>query len=717
MTEQTNFDNSYTQNRELSWLKFNERVLDEALDEQVPLYERLKFAAIFTSNLDEFFMVRVGSLTDLALMNEPPIDNKSGMDPLEQLQAIFQAVRPLYAKRDLVVSTLEQNLRAQDIASLNINELTFEEYAFVKEYFNDIILPVLSPQIIDRHHPFPHLVNKALYVAALLKGEDNEDIFGIIPIPPSLPKALYLRGSGIRYLLTEKIVEEFAQSVFTIYQIQTKSTLSVTRNADISPNDEGYDDYLYYMKKILKKRARLAPVRLEMKNGIGVEEHLVGYLCDKLGLEETQVYLCDSPLVMSYVYSLVDKLSQAQKRQLCYPSFIPQPESKFKKDESIIKSVSKRDCLLSFPYQSMDPFLRLIKEAAYDPTVMSIKITIYRLANKSRLVEYLNAAAERGKEVTVLIELRARFDEENNINWAEMLEEAGCTVIYGLDGFKVHSKICLITRKEKNKISYITQIGTGNYNEKTAQLYTDFSLITSRDGIGRDAAAFFNNMAISNLEGEYNELLIAPAGLKKSILSLIEQEIVKANYGAEAYILMKLNSLSDREVIDQLALASQAGVKVELIVRGICCLLPGVPGKTDHITVRSIVGRFLEHSRVYCFGIGDSMQMYISSADMMTRNTNRRVEIACPVNDSAIRQRILHMLDIMQSDNTKARILGQDGVYRKPAADGEIINCQDYFIQEAEPAEGDFLAVNEVKNKLSVFVKKIGKKKTKNHTN
>ncbi len=708
--EHYSFDNSFTQNRELSWLKFNERVLEEAADPQVPLYERLKFAAIFTSNLDEFFMVRVGSLTDLALMPEPPIDNKSGMDPLQQLHTIFQAVRPLYEKRDQVFSAIEQELRANEIENLEISELTEEEYEYVQDYFNDIILPVLSPQIIDRHHPFPHLTNKALYVAAFLKGENNEDIFGMIPIPPSLPKIIHLRGPKIRYILLEKVVEEFSQNVFTIYQIQTKSVLSVTRNADISPNDEGYDDYLYYMKKILKKRARLAPVRLEMKNGPKVAEHLAGYLCDKLGLEAEQVYLCNSPLVMSYVYSLVDQFSQAQKRILCYPPFQPTPETRYKKDESIIKFISKHDCLLSYPYQSMDLFLRLVKEAAYDPSVMSIKITIYRLANKSRLVEYLNAAAERGKEVTVLIELRARFDEENNINWAEMLEEAGCTVIYGLDGFKVHSKICLITRKEKNKISYITQIGTGNYNEKTAQLYTDYSLMTAHNGIGRDAAAFFNNMAISNLEGEYKELLVAPAGLKKGILSLIEQEIVKATYGAEAYIFMKLNSLSDREVIDHLALASQAGVKIELIVRGICCLLPGIPGKTDNITVRSIVGRFLEHSRVYCFGTGDSMRMYISSADMMTRNTNRRVEIACPVYDPAIRHRILHMMQIMKSDNTKARILEQDGTYRKPSDMGEFINCQEYFIQEAEGTEGDFAAINEVKNRVLSLVQKTLKK-------
>ena len=679
-------DTRYTQERELSWLRFNERVLEEAKDERVPLFERLKFAAIFTSNLDEFFMIRVGSITDMTLSKQTHVDSKSGLTPSQQLQAIFKTVPGLYKQRDKILSQLEKRLRTCNICNLAPSELDGKERKQVERWFRDYVQPVLSPMVVDSHHPFPHLSSSSLAIALSLR-MGTERCFGLVPIPRNLPPYIQLEERGLRYLLTELVVLAYADTLFENYQVEEKCVVSVTRNADISPEDEDYDvgeDFRAHMQKVLKKRARLAPVRLEIQGGASPE--LQQYLCQRLNLTDAQVFHAKGPLNMGYVYSLENKLPQESAAALCYPPYTPQWPAGLAKGEKLIPQVLRRDALLFYPYQSMEPFLQLVREAANDPAVLSIKITIYRLASTAKLVEYLAAAAENGKDVTVLMELRARFDEQNNIAWAQRLEEAGCTILYGFEGYKVHSKICLITRREKGRIQYITQIGTGNYNEKTAKLYTDFCLMTASPAIGADGAVFFQNMATSNLNGEYHQLLVAPHGLKNRLLDLMDGEIEKARQGKPARIFVKVNSVTDRELIDKLAQASQAGVPVTMNVRGICCLRPGVPGLTDHIKVFSIVGRYLEHPRIYAFGVGEETRIYIGSADLMTRNTERRVEIACPVLDSAVRRQIRHYVELYCSDNEKARVLQPDGSYtrveRPEGAPG--IDAQAALMDEAE---------------------------------
>mgnify|MGYP003489084457 CR=1 FL=1 len=677
-------DISYTQNRELSWLKFNERVLAEAQDETVPLYERLKFVSIFESNLDEFFMVRVGSLFDLSIIKSNRVDNKSGLTPSEQLKKIFKAVKPLYKQKDNILANIEKQLELYDISRMQVNELEHADRKFIHQYFTTYVLPVLSPQVVDVHHPFPHLANKSLYIAVMFENGEN-NLFGIIPVPQILPKVVFLPGNSLRFVLMENIILEYANAVFDKLKIADKTIITVTRNEDISPADEDYhedDDYLRLMKKILKKRKRLAPVRLEVQNTIGQE--LADYLCERLQLKKEQVYISAAPLIMSYVFALQDKLSPASARALSYPAFEPQPSPSITKGESVMQQVLNKDLLLHYPYEQMEPFLRLIKEAAHDDSVISIKITIYRLASTSKLVEYLTEAAENNKDVTVLVELRARFDEQNNIDWAEVLEEAGCTVIYGIENYKVHTKICLITRWKNDKVQYITQIGTGNYSEKTARLYTDLCLITANQEIGMDASTFFKNMAVSNLEGQYFHMLVAPTSLKTGIIALIDREITKTKAGQKGKIVMKMNSLTDRAIITKLSEASCAGVEIQLIIRGICCLVPQIEGKTDNIMVQSIIGRYLEHARIYCFGEGKEQAMYISSADIMTRNTEKRVEIACPIYDEQVKTRINNILNIMLQDNVKARVLQHNAQYTKKIIAGNPrIDCQAYFMEEA----------------------------------
>ena len=678
-------DFSYTQDRELSWLRFNERVLEESRDPEVPLYERLKFVSIFTSNLDEFFMIRVGSLFDMALLKEEHVDNKTGLTPKEQLANIFKAVPPLCKQKDKSFSEIEERLRQHDIYNLHVKELENSEKKYIEKYFKNYILPILSPQVVDSHHPFPHLENKALYIAVMLKDKGGST-YGIIPVPASLPKVIFLPGSSVRYILTEQVILEHASQVFDMYDIADKAVISITRNADISPEDESFeidDDFRQRMRKVLKKRARLAPVRMEIQGD--VDTPLAEYFCERLGLRKEQVFRSKSPLNMGYVYSLQDKFPQTTLNRITYQPFEPQPSRSLNRAESVTSQVLRHDVLLFYPYEQMDPFLQLIRESANDPNVLSIKITIYRLASKAKLIEYLAQAAENNKDVTVLMELRARFDEESNINWSERLEEAGCQVIYGFEGFKVHSKICLITRRDKGNIQYITQVGTGNYNEKTAKLYTDLCLMTANQEIGTDAAVFFKNMAIANLDGSYNRLLVAPHSLKNALLDCIDEEIAKAKAGQPAKMILKMNSITERKLIDKLAEASQAGVQIQMIVRGICCIVPHVPGKTYNIDIISIVGRFLEHPRIYVFGAGEDPKIYIGSADMMTRNTDRRVEIACPVLDPNIKKRVLKIVDIMLRDNVKARVLQSDGRYRKKElAPGEpLVNSQEYFIATA----------------------------------
>jgi len=687
-----NYDTSYTQNRELSWLRFNERVLDEARDITVPLYERMKFVSIFNTNLDEFFMIRVGSLSDLDLTRPDIQENKTGQTPSQQLSNIFSMVRPLCDKVDVTLGEIEAQMREFDIDHLSIVELGDEDKKYIFSFFKREVLQILSPQIMSISHPFPHLANKALYIGVELKykgkpnkSDDRKNIFGIIPIPDFLPRLVFLPGNGIRYILIEQIILEFAGEVFSMNQLINKAVISVTRNADITTDYEPFDedvDLRDIVRKALKKRARLAPVRIEFQ-GATEGGSISEYFRAMVGISPEQIYYHKAPLSLGYIFQLEEKMQPKTRMILTYKPFEPQYPSEIEKKQNITRQIFNKDLLLYYPFDSMEPFLQVVKEAAVDPNVISIKISIYRLANRSKLVDHLITAAENGKDVTVLMELMARFDEANNINWAEVLEEAGCKIIYGMEGFKAHSKICLITRREKNKIQYTTQIGTGNYNEKTVKMYTDLSLITADQSIGEDANVFFKNMAIGNLKGQYKEMLVAPSNLKISLLKMIDDEISKAKQGMDASILIKVNSISDRSIIDKLAQASQAGVRIDLIIRGICCILPGIEGKTENIRVTSIIGRFLEHPRVYAFGTGPEMKIYIGSADAMTRNINNRVEILCPVKEKKDKNYIMHILDVMLKDNIKARLMQKDGSYVHVYGNEDaIVNSHEVFIEE-----------------------------------
>lgn len=677
MSRPENLD--YTQNRELSWLRFNHRVLEEAQDESVPLMERMKFVAIFTSNLDEFFMIRVGSLYDMAAADNTKQDIRSGMTAEEQLAAIYRAVAPLYKERDKTYAEIKKQLHPYGVCGLGFKELEQQEKKYVKKYFKEQILPVLSPQIVDANHPFPHLLNKEIYVVANLK-QGGKTMLGVVPVPQYISDVLFLPGHDIRYIRMEKVIMEYLELVFDRYQVSDKNYICVTRNADIAPNDElmaDNEDFRFVMQETLHKRRRMAVVRLEAANPLGKE--MEKFFCEKFHIAPECIFRTKMPMKLGFIFTIADRVPESMKKALTDPPFLPQPSSMLS-EGSVMEQVKKKDVLLSYPYESMEPFLQLIKEASTDPDVMTIRITIYRLAKKARLVEYLCAAAENGKEVTALIELRARFDEQNNIDWSERMEEAGCRVLYGFENYKVHSKICLITYRNKNEIRYITQIGTGNYNEKTAKMYTDYSLITSSQEIGEDAAVFFKNMSIGNLDGTYNHLIVSPTSLKQKVLQLMDEEIAK---GRDGRILMKMNSLTDMDFIRKTAQASQAGVKIQLIVRGICCILPGIPGKTDNLQVTSIVGRFLEHPRVFVFGRGADAKVYIGSADMMTRNTENRVEVACPIYDETIRRRLIHDLKVMLSDNVKAREMTSDGTYRKKEVGEKAVNAQETFMKEA----------------------------------
>lgn len=676
------WEQGYTQNRELSWLQFNARVLAEAEDENVPLLERFKFLAIFTSNLDEFFMIRVGSLCDMAAVDKEHTDSKSGLTAKEQLHLIYKAVEPLYARRDAAFSDVDSKLSAIGLRRLTMDSLAPDEQKYITRYFKDIIAPVLSPQIVDSHHPFPHLEGKVLHIAALLSHKKTERL-GLLPVPASLPPVVFLPETPSRYILTEDILLAYADHVFEMYDVLEKTVLCVTRNADIQVDDETFGveggDFRKKMEKLLRQRRRMAVVRVEINRP--VSDHFKEHFRSRFEVSDAQIFLSrTAPLKLGYAFSLGEHLPEKKRAFLSDAPFTPQQPAMLSAGQSLLKAALQRDILLSYPYESMEPFLQMIREAANDPAVLAIRITIYRLASKAKLVEYLCAAAENGKDVTALIELRARFDEQNNIDWSERMEEAGCKIIYGFEDYKVHSKICLITRRERGAVRHITQVGTGNYNEKTAKQYTDVSLITADERIGQDAGAFFNNMALGNLSGRYSRLFVAPTSLKNNILALMDEQIAK---GKDGYILLKFNSLTDIDVIAKLREASCAGVTVEMIVRGICCLLPGVPDHTENITVTSIVGRFLEHSRIYVFGLGDEEKMYISSADLMTRNTERRVEIACPIDDPAVRTRLHDILYAMQHDTVKARVLQPDGTYCKRPAVQDPICAQDLLMQQA----------------------------------
>jgi len=669
-------------NRELSWLKFNQRVLEESLCPTNPSFEKFKFVSIFNSNLDEFFMIRVGSLHDRSLLSEIPVDNKTGLNALEQLDDIFAAVKPLYEKYEKCFSAVSGELREKGIEYCDMSSLNSEEKDKIKKIFKSDVFPLLSPQIIDPTHPFPHLENKKIYILADLQLNDKTAV-GIIPLSNVIPRLFYLEKSNerIKYILAEHILEHFAKQIFKGYKLKSSAIIRVTRNADIAVADTFSDDdvdYRDYMKEILKKREKLSPVRLEIMKG---GEKLTEYLRSKLSLSTAQCYTTYAPLDMSYIWSLEDKMSPSMKESLLHKPLTPSWPKEILQKESIIDQVEERDFLLRYPYDSMKPYLNMLSEAASDPQVVSIKITLYRLSSSSQVIQHLCDAAENGKDVTVLVELKARFDEANNIHWSKRLSDAGCRVIYGIEGYKVHSKITLITRQTFDGIKYTVHIGTGNYNEKTARLYTDVSILTSREEIANDAVRFFHDLTISNINGSYKKLLVAPHSFKTKIISLIKAEAEKARRGRKGVIKLKMNSITDKEIMLELIAAAQAGVKIKMIVRGICCLCPGIENVTDNISIISIVGRYLEHSRIYVFGEKRSRKLFISSADFMTRNTSRRVEIATPILDTEIADKLENMLELEFNDNVKAHKLLPDKSYEKihPADGEEEINSQMEF--------------------------------------
>lgn len=667
-----NYDYSYTQNRELSWLNFNQRVLKEAEDHSVPLLERLKFLAIYQSNLDEFFMIRVGSLTDLSLLKKTSFDNKSGLTTKQQLEAIYSAVNDLTKRKDRVYNKLNKELSSAGIEHCQFKDLDLQQLKAVEQVFKRDIFPLLSPIVLDMHHPFPHLLNKQKVVIANVKSKDRPVTMGMIPISDNLPKMIRLPKETLSYLLIEDVVMHFFPFVFKQYQVSDTSVIAVTRNADIHPEDEVFDfdvDFRIYMKQILKKRNRLAPVRLEVCGTL--DERLRKLLKDRLKLSDMHISITQSPLTFNHVYQLIDQCSIKQKSELLYPSYTPAFIRKDNKRQSVMETVFKQDICLSYPYDDVDVLLQLLKESAQSPEVISIKITLYRVATNSKVIQYLVEAAENGKEVTVMIELRARFDEKHNIDNAELLEKAGCNLIYGFEEYKVHAKCLLITLMHKQKLSYITQIGTGNYNEKTATLYADFSLMSANEQMAQDVNQFFKNMAMANLNGAYRHLWVAPTSFKSRIIEGIDEQITRAKQSQSAYLLFKCNSLTDRDIIDKLMEASCAGVKIDLIIRGISCLLPNIPNKTENIRIISVVGRFLEHARVYGFGQYPDMNMVISSGDLMTRSTTRRVEVAVVILDKLVKEKIYRTLALALRDNVKAYQINRRGKYQRVKYESE----------------------------------------------
>jgi polyphosphate kinase len=669
-------------NRELSWLKFNERVLEEAENQEVPLCERLTFASIYQSNLDEFFMVRVGSLYDQTLLDKKICENKTGMTSQEQIDAILKQTKLINKRKEAVYEELMARVAEQGIRILRFNELDEDGARYLEGYFKSEIAPLISPTVIGRRQPFPFLKNKEIYAVAVLGAKGKKDRLGIIPCTSNIfGRLIAVPGMPGTYMLAEELILHFAPVVFKGYKIKSKSLLRITRNADIDA-DALYDedlDYREFMAGLIKQRKKLAPIRLELSRDM--DKKGIAVLCEYLELDENHVFMSSTPLDLSFVFQIQDLLRK--NPELYFPKRTPQKSDQFQDGKSIIAQIKEEDKLLSYPYESIRPFLHLLTEAAEDPDVISIKMTLYRVAKQSKVVEALIEAAENGKEVVVLVELRARFDEENNIEWSRRLEDAGCQVIYGLDGYKVHSKLCLITRKNAGQVEYITQIGTGNYNEKTSRLYTDLSLMTSNVEIGLEASNVFQALSKGEVVEHTRHLLVAPKCLQNKVLGMLDEEIAHARNGEEAYAGFKLNSLTDKKIIDKLIEASEAGVKIDMIIRGICCLIPGVEGKTENIRIISIVGRFLEHSRIYIFGSKERRKYYIASADFMTRNTVRRVEVAAPVYNDKLKTKLQEMFDVMLSDNQKARKLEADGNYHRVSNDLTPVNAQEYFYAEA----------------------------------
>lgn len=669
-------------NRELSWLKFNERVLEEAENPEVPLCERMTFVSIYQSNLDEFFSVRVGSLQDQMLISTEIRENKTKMTSAEQIRAIIKEVKKLNQRKDKAYEKLMKKIEEYGITLINHASAKSEEKKFLEKYFMKEIMPLSSPTIVGKRQPFPFLKNGEIYAVVVLETRNKKERIGIIPCSNNmLTRMVELPGGKGRYMLIEDLILHYIGKVFKGYKVKGKSLLKVVRNADIDA-DAAYDedlDYREFMEDLMKQRKKLSPVRIDLSREM--DETVVDALCRYLDVTPDRVFRSEAPLDVSFVFQLQDLLRR--NTELFYEKRVPQKSPEFKDGQSILQQITQEDKLLSYPYDSIRPFLKMLTEAAEDDSVISIKMTLYRLAKQSKVIEALCEAAENGKEVVVLVELRARFDEENNIRWSRMLEEAGCQIIYGLEHYKVHSKLCLITRRGENGIQYITQIGTGNYNEKTARLYTDFSLMTANEQIGMDAARVFQALAKGEVVEDMEHLLVAPKCLQSKVIEKIEEQIQKQKNGETAYIGLKMNSLTDKRIIDKLIDASKAGVKIDMIVRGICCLIPGVEGETENIHVISVVGRFLEHSRIYIFGNGEEAQYYIGSADFMTRNTVKRVEVAAPVYSERLKKRLQDFFDLMLSDNKKARKEDAKGAYSVVECKGQPINSQELLYQEA----------------------------------
>ncbi|MBR6217184.1 MAG: polyphosphate kinase 1 [Eubacterium sp.] len=683
------------ENRELSWLRFNERVLEEAEDSRSPLCERLSFVSIFQTNLDEFFMVRVGSLHDQMLLEDNPRENKTNMTAEEQIDAIADRVKVLSARHDLAYRELMAELEKQGIRIINFAKLDDKEAEYLKGYFDREILPLLSPMTVSKKQPFPFIKNNEIYAVSVLANKNNKERIGIIPCNDGMFRRLIeIPGSKGYYMLAEELILHCLPEVFTGYTVVSKSLVRITRNADIDA-DKVYDEELNYrdhMAEVIKQRRKLCPVRMEYTRDM--DKKVLSRIREHLNISENMMFKKGAPLDMSFVFDIQDALRH--KPELFFEKRIPQKSAMFDETKPLLPQIEESDKLLSYPYESIRPFLNMLTEAANDPNVVSIKMTLYRLAKHSKVVEALVEAAENGKQVDVLVELKARFDEENNIEWSRMLEKAGCHVIYGLEGIKVHSKLCLITLRKDDGVKYITQIGTGNYNEKTSRLYTDISLLTANEKIGAEAAKIFQKLSLNQVIKETDILMVAPKCLQNKVIDRIDREIQIAKDGGDGYLGIKINSLTDKKIIDKLIEASMAGVKIEMVIRGICCLRSQIPGKTDNIKITSVVGRFLEHSRIYIFGRGEREEIYIASADYMTRNTVRRVEVAAPILEEGLKKRVRDIFNMMLSDNYKARIQQPDGSYVRVPAGDTIINSQERLYEIAyEEAAGSATAGKE----------------------
>lgn len=671
--------NSYMQNREISWLRFNERVLEEAKDKTVMPFEKYKFISIFVSNLTEFFMVRIGSLTDLSILKKDFRDNKTGMSASEQINAVLSMLPNLYKKKDELYESVREKLKEYGIIEKNYDELSENEGTYVTHYFNTELMPLLSPQIIDASHPFPFLENDRLYVFLSLTSK-KKNSYALVPIRNDFPQFVALKStSGFSFILTWQILLELVGELFHGYSVEYKTIINVTRNFDFTDTGEirdEFENYTDYMKAIIQRRTRQQAVRLE--TSVPLKGNIETFLLSKLNLEAKSVFTSKSPIRMKYVYALEKELPSALKAKVCDEPFVPRLIGKSKKSK--IDMIEKGDVLLFYPYDDMKLFLDLLKEVANDKRVFSIKITIYRLAKNSKLVQYLANASENGIDVTVVMELKARFDEENNINYSDTLYNAGCNILFGFEQYKIHSKICLISYRDKNKVKYITQIGTGNYNESTSRQYADLSLITANESIGLDANDFFKNIATGRLNGSYVNLIQSPFSLKNKVLDLMDKEKEK---GKKGYIFFKMNSLTDKDIIEKLTECSNAGVQISMLIRGICCILPKIKGATENIEIRSIIGRYLEHARIYIFGKDADAKYYISSADFMTRNTERRIEVGVPIYDKSLQNKIQKYIDMQMLDNVKGRTMKSTGELKKISSGEEKISSQKWCMQQA----------------------------------